>query len=93
MRQRRKAPRPALRVIEGGRDQVIDLEAVLDELREVRELVERQLAHERERAALAEERAEEALTAERIAREEAAWLRARLEAWRWRRLISRIRGY
>jgi hypothetical protein len=85
-----------LRVIEGGRVEVIDVKAVLDELRETRELVERQLEQQRERTARAEERAEEALTAERIAREEAGWLRARLEArqWkRWRRLISRIRGY
>jgi hypothetical protein len=96
MRQRRKAARPMLRVIDGGRDRIIDVEAVLDELRETRELVERQLEQERERTARAEERAEEALTAKRIAREEAGWLRARLEArqWkRWRRLISRIRGY
>jgi len=96
MRQRRKTARPMLRVIDGGRDRIIDVEAVLDELREGRELIERQLEHERERTARAEERAEEALTAERIAREEATWLRARLEArqWkRWRRLIARIRGY
>jgi hypothetical protein len=95
MQQRRKAARPALRVIEGGGDQVIDRAAV-DELREARERIERQLEHERERAARAEERAEEALTAERIAREEAAWLRARLEAQRWslwRRLLWAIRGY
>ncbi len=47
-------------------------------------------------AARTEERAEDALTAERIAREEAVWLRARLEArqWRrWRRLLWAIRGY
>ncbi len=47
-------------------------------------------------AARTEERAEDALTAERIAREEAVWLRARLEArqWRrWRRLLRAIRGY
>jgi hypothetical protein len=83
-------------VIAGGRDQVIDLASVLDEMREAREQIERQLDHERDRAARAEERAEDALTAERIAREEAIWLRARLEArqWkRWRRLLWAIRGY
>jgi small-conductance mechanosensitive channel len=93
MRQRRKAARPALGVIEGGRDHVIDLRAVLDELREAREQIEQQLERERERAVRAEERAEEALTAERIAREEAGWLRARLEARqrrRWRWLLWRI---
>jgi hypothetical protein len=95
MRQWRKTASPLLsKVIEGGRDQIVvsDPEAVLGELREARELIERQLEHERERAA----RADEAPTAGRIAREAGALLRAWLAArqWqRWRRLISRICGY
>ena len=96
MRQRRKMAQRTLRVIEGGRDQFIDLARAFDEMRDARELIERQLDLERERAARAEERAEEALTAERIAREEAVWLRARLEArqWkRWRKLLWAIRGF
>jgi hypothetical protein len=91
----RRAKRPTLKVIEGGAgrsqptDQPIDLELIIEQLHEAGARLLAEFGRLRERAQRAERQAELALTAERIARDEAAGLRAELDARKqwglWRR--------
>jgi hypothetical protein len=75
--------RPPLKVIEGGQDQPLDPERLVEQLRTAGAMLTAQFELLRARAERAEQHAELAQLGERIARQELDRLRAQLDGRQW----------